>query len=155
VSLRIVGRLPDEAMRGAGLRSLLDGSLTLSLPAPRVVSRDDDAELGIPVQETLWTVHLADGLHAVSGQNADCGLRIPDRVGRAQLSNLDMPIPRRGQTLTFRKAGGDPQLTLRVRTREATQKRRRILWSIVWLAFGGVALLAVRRKTAAREKDEG
>jgi hypothetical protein len=254
VSLLIVGRLPEGAFRSAGLRSLLDGSVELSLPAPRVVSRDDDADLGIPVQETRWTVHLADGLYAVSvGDSAgeisryipcavadrsidalaDGTRSVPATMGRddarelyrlncnggndphrrgkpirprfafplddeadrtasttclsgmpavvnasfqrpapaaipwaasvdwlgdaiqtdAKQPEFDISAPDRGQTLTFRKAGGDPQLMLRVRTRDATRKRRRILWSVVWLAFGLVALLVVRRKTVIGSRE--
>jgi hypothetical protein len=63
---------------------------------------------------------------------------------------FDIPVPRKGQALTFRKAGGDPQLTLRIHSRDATQTRRRVLWSLVWATFGIVAVLAIRRSTSAR-----
>jgi hypothetical protein len=69
--------------------------------------------------------------------------------------DFGIPVPRKGQVLVFRKAGGDPQLTLTIRTREATRSRRRILWSLVWATFGVVALLVIRRRSPARKATVG
>jgi hypothetical protein len=266
VRLLIAGRLPDGSFRGRGLRSLLAGTTSISLPSPSVVSRKEDAALGIPVQETLWTVRLPDGLTATpasgvaqtnmnravakptvpaSGWNAEstrgqedtataqrssvndadalfeahCRPLLPgenrggridrtfsfplddtkavttpiDREPRIQAAlhtrsrwvaqpwaasvesanteppvvradqdrsestppDFGIPVPRKGQVLVFRKAGGDPQLTLTIRTREATRSRRRILWSLVWATFGVVALLVIRRRSPARKATVG
>jgi hypothetical protein len=60
VEILLAGRLPQPLPGLSGARTLR--SRNVSLPVPEVVSPGESGEFGLPVAQTLWTVHVPDDL---------------------------------------------------------------------------------------------
>ncbi|MFQ5732401.1 MAG: hypothetical protein ACE5KM_10675 [Planctomycetaceae bacterium] len=90
VRLILAGRLSGDFQRAA---------LPVEFPAPTVVSFAEDRTLGMPVEQTVWTVHLAGGLtgkaHSKRSnlRRAAAGARrSPDRIARPPTERRS-PLP--------------------------------------------------------------
>jgi len=159
VRLMLSGRLNSTPQSQGLFRS----AMQVTLPVPRIVSREDDPALGMPVEQTFWTVHLAEGMSGsvVSGSNFT-NLAETDRAatGRMLLSkvsptspglsasekSVDLPPFHAGRTLTFQKPGGAPQLTMKVQSREARVTNRCAVWTLVWTMLGVAAVIVIVRR---------
>ena len=61
--------------------------------------------------------------------------------------SLDFDLPTTGQKLVFSKTGGDPQLTLAIRSQESLRQGLGLVWAIVWLSVGLSIVLVARAKS--------
>lgn len=59
--------------------------------------------------------------------------------------SLDVELPASGQKLVFTKTGGDPRMTLVVRSRHSVKFGLGIVWSVAWIVFAIAVLSALRR----------
>ena len=88
----------------------------------------------------------ANGGAGAAGGRAD----IPNGGNREsnsrQTRGLSLPfeLPKSGREYVFTKSGGDPKLTLAIRSHESIRWGIRFVWSAVWIAFGVFALLTLR-----------
>ena len=74
---------------------------------------------------------------------------LPEAWTAAGGLSIPMDLPAAGQKQTFSKAGGGPRLTLALRPHRTVELAFGLIWSIVWLAIGFAAVLALSRISPA------
>jgi len=79
----------------------------------------------------------AGGRDQAFGDNAGPAWRQPGGL------SLGIELPTSGHKLVFAKSGGDPKLTLAVRSRESIRWGISLVWSVVWLTLAGIILWTI------------
>ena len=85
------------------------------------------------------------------GDGEAAGLHEPG--GWSQVGGLSLPIdiPTDGYQRSFSKVGGQPQLALRVRSRELLDTGVGLIWTLVWLGIGVGVVITLSRCTTVRD----
>ena len=161
-----------------GVRSNVDGSDKNVFSQGRILSADpfgempaaspqpgsnQESQFELFSNSTLFGVRPSDGAERdrkegrqmIAQQAADRNGH-PARVDRgpafappsAKGLSLEIDLPSSGQKLIFSKVGGDPKLSLLLRSHTALHSGISFVWSLIWLAVGGFVLMTLRSPLA-------
>lgn len=111
----------------------------LGVNDPRDVFHDHGAGNPMLVQQGNQPGRRAGGRDQAFGNNSGPAWRQPGGL------SLGIELPTSGHKVVFAKSGGDPKLTLAVRSRESIRWGISLVWSVVWLALTALILWTISR----------
>ena len=138
------GQVAEQAEAGQGSQQgvSLFSNQTLSVAPQRVTAGT------IVVQENSPPINdpfgVTSNLGGIDNIEVEAAFIAPDQTTTQNLS-LNIEIPTRGRLLTMTKVGGNPELTLKIRSSAVKQTGYGLAWSIAWAVAGLILLVALSR----------
>ena len=143
----------DPFGRGGGMGG---GAIVAPSATPGIV-------VGVPAADMLFDGQVVQdepvGLHLQMaqqpqrpGQNAaPRGATLPQTRNRPGGLSLGIDLPATGRKLVFTKTGGDPKLTLAIRSHESVRYGISLVWSAIWIVIGAAILKTIRKVSGLRQ----